>query len=268
MEIPLFQVDAFTQRPFGGNPAAVCPLERWLPEALLQALAMENQLSETAYLVGGRGRYQLRWFTPAVEVDLCGHATLAAALVVCRHLEPGCSEIVFDTRSGPLGVSRQGDRFQLDLPLSPIVPCETPAALRQGLGCEPRAVLKGPDYLAVFDTEDAVRGLNPDFRRLAQLDSRGLIVTAPGRDCDFVSRFFAPQSGIDEDPVTGSAHTSLVPYWAQQTGRREFFARQVSRRGGELWCTLAGQRVLIAGCAVEVLRGTVYLEDELAKAEH
>ncbi|MBX7168889.1 MAG: PhzF family phenazine biosynthesis protein [Pirellulales bacterium] len=257
MRISLYQVDAFTSRVFGGNPAAVCPLERWLPAAVLQGLAAENNLSETAFLVGGAGRYELRWFTPTIEVDLCGHATLAAAYVVFEHLEPGRVHVEFTSRSGPLHVRRKGARLVLDFPARPPQPCVTPPALLAGLDRAPRAVLRSRDYLAVYDSAAEIRALRPDFRRLAELDALGLIVTAPGEETDFVSRFFAPQSGIDEDPVTGSAHCTLVPYWAEVLGKTELTARQLSTRGGELWCRLAGERVDIAGEAVLYLRGEV-----------
>ncbi len=221
MAIPVFQVDAFTDHVFGGNPAAVCPLEEWLPDETLQAIAAEHNLSETAYLRRtAPGTYDLRWFTPAVEVDLCGHATLASALVIFHYLEPGLNEIGFDTRSGRLVVRRAEGRLAMDFPASPPEPCEPPRELLDGLHLRPQEVLKSCDFLAVFGTEDEVRSLAPDMRLLQKVPSRGVIVTAPGKSVDFVSRFFAPQSGIDEDPVTGSAHCALVPYWARGWANR------------------------------------------------
>lgn len=261
MRIPLYQVDAFAARLFSGNPAAVCPLAGWLPNTLLEAIAAENNLSETAFLVGGNGRYHIRWFTPTVEVDLCGHATLAAAYVVGRHLEPGRDRLVFDSRSGPLPVSQVGDAWELDFPARSPEPCPAPSALAAGLGIAPREVWRSDDYLALLADEDEVRRLTPDFARLATLDSRGVIVTAPGRECDFVSRFFAPQSGIAEDPVTGSAHATLAPFWAPRLAKRRFAARQLSARGGELTCELREGRVLIRGRAVEYLAGSIEVPD-------
>jgi PhzF family phenazine biosynthesis protein len=235
----------------------VCPLERWLPDATLQAIAAENNLSETAYFVGSAGEYEIRWFTPATEVDLCGHATLASAHVILERLEPGLSEVHFGSRSGPLRVLRDGDRLSLDFPARPPEPCSPPPGLAEALGRAPREVWAARDYLAVFEAEEEVRRLRPDFAALATLDRFALIVTAPGSDCDFVSRFFAPAKGVPEDPVTGSAHCTLVPYWARRLGRTRLAARQVSARGGELACELAGDRVRIAGHAADYLEGTI-----------
>jgi predicted PhzF superfamily epimerase YddE/YHI9 len=260
MAIPVFQVDAFTERMFGGNPAAICPLEAWLPDDTLQAIAAEHNLSETAYLRRAQpGMYDLRWFTPAVDVELCGHATLASARVVFDHLEPWLDEVAFETRSGRLMVRRAGEKLVMDFPSRRPVPCTPPAALVEGLGRQPQAVLKSRDFLAVFADEDEVRTLTPNFALLKQVPSLGVIVTAPGQKVDFVSRFFAPQAGIDEDPVTGSAHSTLIPYWAERLGKTELHALQVSRRGGELWCKDLGERVEIAGQAVLYSRGTILL---------
>jgi PhzF family phenazine biosynthesis protein len=260
MPIPVYCVDAFSDRVFGGNPAAVCPLDEWLADETLQAIAAEHNLSETAYLRRrGPGRYDLRWFTPAVEVDLCGHATLASALVVFDEIEPGMAEVVFETRSGPLTVRRREDRLAMDFPSRPPCPCEPPADLAAGLGSLPQAVLMSRDFLAVYSTEEEIRALRPDMARLKRLPSLGVIVTAPGRSVDFVSRFFAPQSGVDEDPVTGSAHSTLIPYWAERLRKQRLHALQVSRRGGELWCANQGDRVEIAGHAVLYSRGTILL---------
>lgn len=273
MEIPLFQVDAFAEAPFSGNPAAVCPLEEWLPDELMQAIAAENNLSETAFLVPrGPARFGLRWFTPAVEVDLCGHATLASAWVVFERLwgsplgssetggtgAEGGERVTFDTRSGALTVRREGELLAMDFPARPAEPCRTPAGLAKALGRPPaevRAALR--DYLAVYHSEEEVRGLRPDPLRLAALDRPGVIVTAPGTERDFVSRFFAPAVGVPEDPVTGSAHCTLVPYWSERLGKRVLRARQVSARGGELLCEALGDRVGIAGRAILYLEGTL-----------
>jgi PhzF family phenazine biosynthesis protein len=257
MKVALFHVDAFTSRLFAGNPAAVVPLPAWPDDRLLQSIAAENNLAETAFLVGADGRYEIRWLTPEQEVDLCGHATLASAFVVFERLEPGRRFVRFDSRSGPLGVERRGDRLVLDFPARPPVPCAIPAGLSEALSLAPRSLLASRDYLAVYESEEDVRGLRPDFERLRSFGRLGVIVTAPGTDADFVSRFFAPSAGIPEDPVTGSAHCTLVPYWARRLGKTELHARQVSRRGGELFCEERGERVAIAGGAVLYLEGTI-----------
>ncbi len=259
MRIPIYQVDAFADRLFAGNPAAVCPLERWLPDDVLQAIAAENHLSETAFLVGGDGRYDIRWMTPVVEVDLCGHATLASAYVVLRHREPSLDQVVFRTRkAGDLTVRSRGDELAMDFPARPPQPCAPVPELARALGAEPVEVLASRDYLAVFPRASDVSALRPDFAALARLERHGVIVTAPGEgDVDFVSRFFAPAEGIDEDPVTGSAHCTLVPWWAARLGKTCLRARQVSRRGGSLTCELDGDRVIIAGRAVLYLEGWI-----------
>lgn len=252
------QVDAFTSRLFGGNPAAVCLLEEWLPDALMQAIAAENNLSETAFVVREGDGFAIRWFTPAVEVDLCGHATLASAHVLFGH-QPDLAEVHFSSQSGPLRVTRAGSRLRLDLPRRDGTPCPPEPRLADALGAQPRELHAARDLLAVFDSEAEVRALAPDMPMLAAIDRFGFIVTAPGRDCDFVSRYFAPREGVPEDPVTGSAHCTLVPYWAARLGKETLHARQVSRRGGELFCTLAGDRVLVAGEAVTFFEGTIEL---------
>jgi len=257
MRIPIYQLDAFSERPFSGNPAAVCPLERWLEEATLQSIAAENNLSETAFLVGGSGRYEIRWFTPTSEVDLCGHATLASARVVFDRLEAGRSEVSFASASGPLLVQRDGDRLALDFPSRPASPCPEPAGLTEALGRAPREVLQARDTMAVFASEEDVRSLAPDMERLGRLDTFGVIVTAPGLSVDFVSRFFAPRKGVPEDPVTGSAHCSLIPFWAERLGKTRLLARQISPRGGTLHCELRGDRVTIAGAVATYLEGTI-----------
>lgn len=259
MTIPLYHVDAFTGRLFRGNPAAVCPLEEWLPDELLQAIAAENNLPETAFFVRRGERYHLRWFTPAVEVDLCGHATLASAFVIFEILDPARRRVDFDTRSGELSVLRQGERLAMDFPAKPPSPCEPPPGLLEALGGQPLEVLKADYYLVVYETEAAVRALRPNFGALRAATADGVIAAAPGEEVDFVSRFFAPAYGIDEDPVTGSAHCTLIPFYAQRLGKWSLRARQVSARGGELDCEHRGERVRIAGEAVLYLEGRIRL---------
>ncbi len=261
MDISLFQIDAFTSGLFHGNPAAVCPLDRWLPDETLEAIAAENNLSETAFFVDEGGRYRLRWFTPLVEVDLCGHATLATAYLILHRLRPDLNQVAFDTRSGELVVERDGQRLKMDFPARPPAACTPDPRLVNALGRTPEAVLGARDYLVVYASEEDVLALAPDMGLLAQVDRFAVIVTAPGRDCDFVSRFFAPSKGVPEDPVTGSAHCTLVPYWAARLGRPVLRARQVSRRGGELWCEDRGNRVTMAGEAVLYLEGLIRLPD-------
>ena len=258
MLIPIFQVDAFAGAPFRGNPAAVCPLDKWLKNETLQAIAAENNLAETAYYVRRNDRYDLRWFTPTVEMDLCGHATIATAYVILElRRETESSRIVFDSLSGELVVTRDGDLFTLDFPSRPAVKCPEDAALFKALGSRPSEFLRSGDCFCVFDNEEQVRALAPDMGKLMAVDCRGVIVTAPGNDCDFVSRFFAPRAGVPEDPVTGSAHTTLIPYWSHRLGKKKLFARQISRRGGELWCEDRGARVGIGGRAVKYLEGQI-----------
>jgi PhzF family phenazine biosynthesis protein len=260
MRIPLYQIDAFTtDRPFTGNPAAVCPLDAWLPAAVMQAIAAENNLSETAFFVPEGEFYRLRWFTPLTEIDLCGHATLASAFVVFRWLKPERSSITFQTeQAGPLTVARDGELLALDFPSRPPVPCTIFEPLVAALGQRPAALLAARDYLAVYDSADDIAALVPDFGALAALDRFAVIVTAPAAGgIDFVSRFFAPARGVDEDPVTGSSHCTLIPYWAERLGKNRLEARQLSRRGGALSCTLNGDRVTIAGRALPYLEGTI-----------
>jgi len=262
MSLPVFHVDAFTATPFAGNPAAVCPLENWLDDGWLRAVAAENNLSETAYLVPRGDHYELRWFTPRCEVKLCGHATLASALVVLQVLAPGLESVRFKTRfSGTLTVSRDGDLLAMDFPaLAPWSCADPPKALIEGLGTAPAAVMQIEDnYFAVYEREKDVRGIHPDFGLLEKLHPAGVAVTAPGEDADFVSRYFAPSYGIPEDPVTGSTHCSLGPYWAQRLGKKRLHARQVSERGGEIWCEVAGERVILKGKAVLTLRGELLI---------
>lgn len=264
MKLEIFQVDAFTSKAFGGNPAAVVPLTEWLPDETMQSIALENNLSETAFFVKENDGYGLRWFTPTDEVDLCGHATLASAYVLFNILKVGESSLKFRTKSGELRVERDADLLVLDFPVRLAVETEAPNDLIQALGAKPEKVLKSRAYLAVYGTEDEVLSLEPDFRALSKLDAYGVIVTAPGKSSDFVSRFFAPAVGVDEDPVTGSAHCTLIPYWAERLAKTKLFARQVSSRGGELFCELAGDRVKIGGNATLYLKGEIFVE-ELSK---
>ena len=260
MELPIYQVDAFASKVFAGNPAAVCPLNEWLPNATLQAIALENNLSETAFFVRSAGRYHLRWFTPGCEVDLCGHATLASAYVLFNELGESRGTIPFDTHSGELVVTRSGDRLSLNFPARPPAPVSVHSVLKAALGGpEPLEILGARDYLVRYSTEEQVRSLSPNMDLLRTVDRFAIIVTAPGTDCDFVSRFFAPAKGINEDPVTGSAHCTLIPYWADKLNKTTLYARQISPRGGELFCDLKNDRVEIAGRAVPFLKGTIYL---------
>ncbi|MFN3649842.1 MAG: PhzF family phenazine biosynthesis protein [Armatimonadota bacterium] len=262
MKLPLYQIDAFTHQLFRGNPAAVCPLADWLPDEVLQSVAAENNLAETAFFVPRGDGYHLRWFTPEVEVALCGHATLASAWVIFEYLRPELESVRFDSRSGPLTVTRREGLLTLDFPRLPLREVETPPAeLLPALGGEAREVVGSRDWLVRYETEAEVRALRPDMERLRRVEGLGVIATASGDDCDFVSRFFAPGAGIPEDPVTGSAHCTLVPYWAERLGKTRFHARQVSARGGELFCELAGERVLISGRAVRYLEGSIWVPD-------
>jgi PhzF family phenazine biosynthesis protein len=264
MKLPIYQIDAFTDRVFGGNPAAVVPLDAWLPDATLQSIAAENNLAETAYFVPEADGYRLRWFTPTVEVDLCGHATLASAHLIFERLKTGTTNVRFQTRSGLLEVNKAGQTLALDFPA--LVPTRIDdsglrAGLTQALGAEPDEVWKARDVIAVFKNASDVIGLRPDFAAVARLDAWAVLVTAPGDgpDVDFVSRFFAPGRGIAEDPVTGSAHCELIPYWSKRLGKAKLSARQVSARGGVLECEHRGERVSIAGKAVLYMEGTIYV---------
>lgn len=269
MRIPIYQVDAFADAVFGGNPAAVCPLDDWLPDETLLAIAAENNLSETAFLLPDRDPIPLRWFTPRAEVKLCGHATLASAFVLFEHLEPGRDEVTFETLSGRLGVRRDGGDeggdgwLVMDFPAIAsrrLEPADVPGALREGLGAELEEVRLTADdwnYVAVFGDEDAVTGLAPDFARLESLHPYGTSVTAPGRDVDFVSRYFVPSYGIPEDPVTGSIHCALAPYWAGRLGRTRLTAVQRSRREGRIELEVADERVHLRGRAVTYMIGEI-----------
>ncbi|MDE0202951.1 MAG: PhzF family phenazine biosynthesis protein [Rhodospirillaceae bacterium] len=259
MTIRLLQVDTFTDRVLGGNPAAVCPLDAWLDEATMQAIAAENNLSETAFLVPEGEGYRLRWFTPNVEVDLCGHATLAAAFVVFEELRPGTSSVSFETLSGRLTVAREGPELVMDFPAQPARPATPPAVLANALGAVPAEVLAGADWIAVFENAAQIAALNPDHGGLATLDRRGVVATAPGDEggADYVLRFFAPKNAVPEDPVTGNVQTALVPYWADRLGKRRLAVRQLSARGGRMVCENRGERVSIAGRAVLYMDATI-----------
>jgi PhzF family phenazine biosynthesis protein len=260
MNIPLYQIDAFTGSVFHGNPAAVCPLEGWLDDSMMQAIAQENNLSETAFFVKDGEGYRIRWFTPVAEVDLCGHATLASGFVIFNYFDVTIDRIKFFSRSGPLIVAREGEMLSMDFPSQPPQSCPPPEELLDGLGAEPLEVLCSEDYVAVFTSERDVRGLSPDMGALKRLDLRGVIATALGDEVDFVSRFFAPALGVDEDPVTGSAHCALTPYWSKRLSKSDLHAYQVSRRGGELFCSDRGDRVSISGRAVRYLEGSITIE--------
>ena len=257
MRIRQYQVDAFARRVFEGNPAAVCPLEGWLDDEILLAIAAENNLSETAFFVPTGEGFRLRWFTPVAEVDLCGHATLASAHVLFEHLGFAGQAIEFDTRSGKLIVGRNGNSLSMDFPATVPTPCDAPKALVEGLGVKPLEVLAAGDYVAVLESEAQVRAMAPDMAKLCELDLRGVCVTASGSQADFVSRFFGPRVGIPEDPVTGSAHCALAPYWAAKLGKQRLTAQQVSKRGGEILCTLQNDRVILEGCAVTFMEGEI-----------
>lgn len=257
MKLKQYQVDAFATRAFEGNPAAVCPLDSWLDDNVLQAIAEENNLSETAFFVPSERGYQLRWFTPVKEVDLCGHATLAAAHVLFDRLDYAQPVITFETRSGDLFVKRNGQQLEMDFPASTLMPCAVPGILVEALGQHPVEVLAAEDYVAVFDSEATIRAITPNLALLGQLDLRGVIVTAPGATVDFVSRMFAPKYGIPEDPVTGSAHCELAPYWAAKFGKTRLEARQVSRRGGSLTCEVNANRVTLSGRAVTFMEAEI-----------
>jgi len=258
VNIPIYQIDAFAESLFTGNPAAVCPLDGWLPDDQMQKIAAENNLAETAFFAREGPGYRIRWFTPAVEVDLCGHATLAAAHVAFAFEGHQGNVIEFASRSGMLRVRREGDRLVLDFPADSPRKVTSPEGLDEALGLPPIEVWQGrSDYLLIYEHEADVARMSPDFRRLGAVEARGIIVSAPGNEVDFVSRFFGPRVGIDEDPVTGSAHTTLTPYWSARLGKTDLSAMQLSRRRGWLRCRMAGDRVEIAGRAVPYLRGTI-----------
>jgi PhzF family phenazine biosynthesis protein len=261
--VPIYQADAFTSQLFGGNPAAVCPLSQWLTGPEMQKIAAENNLAETAFFIPQGKDFELRWFTPELEIDLCGHATLASAHIIFTQLGYTDDVIHFHTlKAGTLAVTRSEDSYTLDFPSRKAEPCEVPSGLLEALGGnQPLEVLRSRDYMLVYSTEAEVRSLQPDFNALSRIDALGVIVTAPGDNCDFVSRFFAPAAGINEDPVTGSAHCNLIPYWAEKLEKNELYAFQVSERLGELWCELKGDRVMMTGNAVTYLKGEIYIPE-------
>ena len=261
MKIPIYQADAFTSSLFGGNPAAICPLNKWLPDETMQKIASENNLAETAFFVPDGDGFKLRWFTPELEIDLCGHATLASAHIIFTELGYTKESIHFETlKAGTLTVSRAGDKYTMDFPSRPPIVIEVPNGLVEALGGkEPKAILRSRDYFLVYDNEEDITELSPDFTALSKFDTVGFIVTARGNNSDFVSRFFAPGAGIAEDPVTGSAHCNLIPYWADKLGKNKLHAYQLSARKGELWCELKGERVLMSGNAVTYLKGEIFV---------
>lgn len=260
MKLDIFQIDAFAEKQFEGNPAAVVPLKEWLPDSVMQAIAEENNLSETAFFVPTKSGYHIRWFTPAKEVKLCGHATLASAYVLFNILGCTAKTVSFDSLTGELLVSKANNLLTLDFPAQPPEACHTPAPLTTGLGKAPIECLKHDDYLAVFENEDEVSSITPDYEALKQLDLRGVIATAPSSEFDFIARFFAPKFGISEDPVTGSAYTQLMPYWSDKLGKSKLRAKQVSRRGGKLLCESKGDRILISGSAVTYMAGSIEIK--------
>ncbi|MFN8208187.1 MAG: PhzF family phenazine biosynthesis protein [Bacteroidales bacterium] len=263
MRLPIYQVDAFTDNLFGGNPAAVVPLTDWLPSGLMQQIARENNLSETAFFIPDGTDFHIRWFTPGTEVALCGHATLATAHVLFYHLKYEGESVHFHSQSGILRVYRSKNKLVLDFPADAVCGIESDTGLSSALGVSPVKSFRGrDDVLLVFENEEQIKVMQPDFGLLARCDARGVIVTAPGKTADFVSRFFGPRVGINEDPVTGSAHTLLTPYWAKQIGKTELSAVQLSERGGILQCSLRGDRVHIAGNAVSYLVGEIDVPEE------
>jgi len=252
----MFQVDAFASKPFEGNPAAVIPLEKWLPESIMQAIALENNLSETAFFVPTEGGYHIRWFTPLHEVDLCGHATLASAFVLLEILAQGSKQISFASKSGPLHVTKKGELIELDFPTQAPKTCEIPDQILRSFG-KAEECLVGEDYIVVLENEEEVLHAAPNFLDLSGLDRRGISITAPSHKYDFVSRFFAPKYGVNEDPVTGSSFTQLIPYWSKRLGKKRMKAKQVSERGGIVLCEDVGERVLISGKATLYMKATI-----------
>ena len=257
MKLSLYQIDAFANKVFEGNPAAVIPLEDWLPAKTMQLIASENNLSETAFFSPSDNNYEIRWFTPNGEIELCGHATLASAYVLFNILNYKREQIEFNSLSGKLTVKKVNDLFRLDFPSQNPLKCKMPRLLSEGLGRESNNCYKNEDYLVVFETENEIANIKPDFNKLKMLDSRGVIITAPGLNYDFVSRAFFPKYGVLEDPVTGSAHTKLIPYWAEKFGKSKLIAKQVSKRGGELFCENDKNRVYISGHAKLYMKGEI-----------
>lgn len=263
MKLKQYQVDAFASKVFKGNPAAVCPLRQWLSDELMQSIAAENNLSETAFFVPSARGFHLRWFTPTLEIELCGHATLAAAHVLFEHLGYVQTSILFETLSGDLIVQKKGDLLLMDFPAITSQSMPIPSALVEALGVQPREVRIADIYIAVLDNEAQVLAIKPDMEKINQLELRAVVVTAKGDHVDFVSRYFAPRVGIPEDPVTGSAHCKLMPYWAEQFGRNRLSARQISARGGDVQCELVGDRVILAGNAVTFMEANIFTSEQM-----
>jgi PhzF family phenazine biosynthesis protein len=259
MELKLYQVDTFASEVFKGNPAAICPLESWLPDKTMQNIASENNLSETAFYIPSESGFHIRWFTPTSEVDLCGHATLACAHVIFHVLDYKKTEIKFESKSGPLFVKKNEHGLQLNFPNQKPVPCDTPAAITRAFSEAPIQCLKSEDYILVFEHEESVETLQPDFSELSKLDLRGVVITARSEEFDFISRCFAPKYGINEDPVTGSTFTELAPYWAEVLNKNTLHAKQVSERSGEVFCELQKDRVLISGKSILYMVASIYI---------
>ena len=259
MKIRYYQIDAFTSKVFSGNPAGVCILKEWLPDELLQNIAFENNLSETAFIIDKGEYYELRWFTPTVEVDLCGHATLAPSYLILNFLKPSLNSVSFKTQSGELSAKKTGDKIEINFPSRMPVACSPHPDLISAIGIEPISVYKSRDYLLLFESEEVISSINPNMDKLINLDCLGIIITAVGNKYDFVSRFFAPGAGVPEDPVTGSAHCSLIPFWAERLKKDKMSAKQLSQRGGELLCTNLADRVLMAGNCVIYSKGEILI---------
>ena len=263
MKIPIYQVDAFTDKLFGGNPAAVCPLKKWLDEKTMQSIALENNFAETAFIVKEKNAYNIRWFTPKVEVKLCGHATLATSFVIFNFLKYKKNEIIFNSKSGELRVRKENGLLILNFPSDKAKKTNLLPTVGIGIGILPAETYKGKtDYMLVYDSQEQIENISPDFKKLSEEEVRGIIVTSPGKDCDFVSRFFAPAAGVNEDPVTGSAHTTLIPYWSKRLKKIEMTARQLSDRKGFLRCKFLNERVEIGGKAVLFLKGEIEINSK------
>jgi PhzF family phenazine biosynthesis protein len=257
VKLPLYIVDAFTDQPFAGNPAAICPLDSWLADGVMQRIGAEMNFSETAFIVPSAEGWHIRWFTPTLEVDLVGHATLAAAHIIFERIDPSRTVVRFSSLGGALLVRRSQELLEMDFPARPPIPRRAPTLLLEALGAEPEQILAAQHYVAVFRNAEAVRRLAPDLQRLAQLDRAAVIVTAPGGPGDFVCRFFAPANGVPEDPASGVAQCSLIPYWSQRLGKRRLVGHQLSKRGGVFYCEDRGERVIIAGRARLFLEGKI-----------
>ncbi|MEK8021140.1 MAG: PhzF family phenazine biosynthesis protein [Candidatus Parabeggiatoa sp.] len=260
MELPLYQIDAFASKAFEGNPAAVCPLNEWLPDEIMQSIAEENNLSETAFFIPTGNRFHIRWFTPTTEVDLCGHATLATAYVLFNLLGHQSDKLEFDSKSGRLIVTKENQWLVMNFPAQPPVLCDIPTEIIKAFDIPPIECLRSEDFIVVFEREMDIESAKPDFEQLKKLDLRGVVITAKSSRYDFITRFFAPKYGIPEDPVTGSAYTQLAPYWTAKMGRKRFNVKQISSRGGELSCEQVDDRVLIFGKAIQYLVGKINIE--------